>query len=243
MNTPVGEARTRRATWPGALASVALDMLFPPRCVTCGRGGSFLCDACLAGATPVPEPQCNLCGQPIVGGALCVRCAESPVAGSGLRSAFVYAGPVQAAVRALKYHNMRVMAPPLGAAMARHLATWGIRPDIIVPVPLHPRRLRERGYNQAELLARAVGRETGIPVRPAALDRLRDTSAQARTSSADERRRNVAGAFAAQETVGGVRALLVDDVCTTGATLSACAEALLAAGAAQVWGLTVAREP
>ncbi len=243
MNTPVRDARPRRVAWPGALASATLDLLFPPRCVTCGRGGSFFCDACLVGATPVPEPQCNLCGQPIAGGALCVRCAESPVAGSGLRSVFVYAGSIQAAVRALKYHNMRVMAPPLGAAMAHHLATWGVRPDIIVPVPLHPHRLRERGYNQAELLARALGRETGIPVRPVALDRLRDTSAQARTSSADERRRNVAGAFAAREAVCGGRALLVDDVCTTGATLSACAEALLTAGAAQVWGLTVAREP
>lgn len=243
MTTPVREAQAQRAAWPRALASAALDLLFPPRCVTCGRGGSFLCDACLAGATPVPEPQCGLCGQPIAGGALCVRCAESPVAGSGLRSVFVYAGPVQAAVRALKYHNMRVMAPPLGAAMARHLATWGIRPDVIIPVPLHPRRLRERGYNQAELLARVLGTETGVSMRPAALERLRDTSAQARASSAGERRRNVAGAFAAREVVRDRRALLVDDVCTTGATLSACAEALLAAGAAQVWGLTVAREP
>lgn len=243
MSMPVKGVQTGHATWPHALASAALDLLFPPRCVACGRGGSFLCGACLARATPVPEPQCDLCGQPIAGGPLCVRCAESPVAGGGLRSAFVYAGPVQTAVRALKYHNMRVVAPALGAAMARRLATWNIVPDRIVPVPLHPRRLRERGYNQAELLACALGMEAGIPVRPAALERLRDTSAQARASSAIERRRNVTGAFAARDAVRGGRALLVDDVCTTGATLSACAEALLTAGAAQVWGLTVAREP
>ncbi|MEK7873718.1 MAG: ComF family protein [Chloroflexota bacterium] len=243
MKTPVREARTRRTTWPRALASAALDLLFPPRCVACGRGGSFLCAVCLTHATPVPEPRCSLCGQPIAGGPLCSRCAESPVAGSGLRSVFVYAGPVQAAVRALKYHNLRVVASPLGVEMARYLQAWGVGLDIVVPVPLHPRRLRERGYNQAELLARALGKETGLSVQPEALARVRDTPAQARAPSAAERRRNVTGAFSAREVVRGRRALLVDDVCTTGATLSACAEALLAAGAAQVWGLTVAREP
>ncbi len=243
MSMPVKGVQTGRATWPRALASAALDLLFPPRCVACGLGGSFLCDACLARATPVPEPQCNLCGQPIAGGPLCVRCAESPVAGGGLRAVFVYAGPVQAAVRALKYHNMRVVADPLGATMARRLATWGVEPDIIVPVPLHPRRLRERGYNQAELLANALGRETGVSVRPEALARMRDTPAQAKSASAVERRRNVTDAFVARDVVKGGRLLLVDDVCTTGSTLSACAEALLTAGAAQVWGLTVAREP
>jgi ComF family protein len=115
--------------------------------------------------------------------------------------------------------------------------------DVIVPVPLHPARLRRRGYNQAALLARELGRRVGLPVEERALQRVRATRSQMRLSAAD-RRRNVQGAFrCADGRVRGRRVLLLDDVCTTGATLEACADALRAGGAESVWALTLARAP
>jgi len=114
---------------------------------------------------------------------------------------------------------------------------------MIVPVPLHPSRRRRRGYNQAELLAVALGRELGTPVNPGALVRTGGETSQARTHDVKERRRNVSSAFVCtDESCVDKRILIVDDVCTTGATLEACATALRSAGAAEVFGLTVARE-
>ncbi|MEW6034100.1 MAG: phosphoribosyltransferase family protein [Chloroflexota bacterium] len=110
-------------------------------------------------------------------------------------------------------------------------------------VPLHPRRLRERGYNQSSLLARGLGQATGLPVDKGTLLRLRDTPPQARTASAEERLQNVVGAFSCRDRLlQGKRVLLIDDVCTSGATLDACATALKRMGASSVWGLTLARE-
>ena len=112
-----------------------------------------------------------------------------------------------------------------------------------MPVPLHPRRLKERGYNQAEVIARPLGEAARLAVTPAALQRTLWTEPQARMGNRTHRARNVNGAFAARaELVAGRRVAVVDDVCTTGATLNACADALTAAGAVSVWGLTLARE-
>jgi ComF family protein len=113
---------------------------------------------------------------------------------------------------------------------------------MLVPVPLHPKRLRERGYNQASLLSKELGKLVGLPVEDDTLIRVKDSVPQARTRSAIERRRNVQDAFASHQRLEGKQILLIDDVCTTGATLDACATALKAAGAGSVWGLTVARE-
>lgn len=114
--------------------------------------------------------------------------------------------------------------------------------DILVPVPLHARRLRERGYNQSSLLAKGLAKLTGFPVVEYALFRSRDSLPQARTTNVEDRRRNVAGVFACRGMLKGSHVLLIDDVCTSGATLEACAVALKAASAVSVWGLTLARE-
>ncbi len=115
--------------------------------------------------------------------------------------------------------------------------------DVLVPVPLHSRRLRERGYNQSALLAAEVGKRNCLPVVADSLVRLRHTKAQVKTADAEERQRNLAGAFGCRNTkLAGKRVLVVDDVCTTGATLNSCATALRAAGATSVWGLALARE-
>lgn len=160
----------------------------------------------------------------------------------GIRSVFYYEGVAREAVLALKYKNLKAMSAPLGKFLAEKLPEMPAC-DAIVPVPLHPRRLRQRGYNQSSLLAREVAKVSGLALVEGSLVRLRDTPPQARSSNSEERQANVEGAFTCcDQRLQGKRVIIVDDVFTTGATLSACATAVKAAGAVSVWGLTVAAE-
>ncbi len=134
------------------------------------------------------------------------------------------------------------MAAPLGQLLTEYVRTNSLPADTLVPVPLHPKRLRERGYNQALLLATEIGKNSGLPVLEGTLIRHINTASQARTTSAVERRNNVQDAFVCSKSLDGRRILLIDDVCTTGATIDACAAVLKQAGAEEVWGLTVARD-
>jgi ComF family protein len=154
----------------------------------------------------------------------------------------VYGGAVEQAIRRFKYAGRAELARPLGHLVRRALRGEALDADLVVPVPLHPRRLASRGYNQAALLARAVGAELGAPLAPRALRRVRDTLQQARCRR-DERFVNVSGAFVvrAPRAIAGRAVVLVDDVVTTGATLEACACALFDAGAASVVAVVVAR--
>jgi ComF family protein len=129
----------------------------------------------------------------------------------------------------------------MGSLMAACLAAWGIKPDAIVPVPLHPSRRRQRGFNQAAMLARSIAEISGIAMDATLLRRTRNTIAQVQTAGAEERRRNVAGAFAVSHPIAVRTALLVDDVCTTGATMRECAAALRRSGVHRVYALTFAR--
>jgi len=161
----------------------------------------------------------------------------------GIRSLFPLNGVVRQAILQFKYQNVKVLAAPLAELMGEYLRMHRMYADTLVPVPLHPRRLRERGYNQSSLLAVELGRLTSWPVVEGALLRIKNTPPQTKTKSAEERRRNVAGAFSCLgRRLSGRCVLLIDDVCTSGATLDACATALKRAGAASVWGLTLARD-
>jgi ComF family protein len=159
-----------------------------------------------------------------------------------LRSVYRYEGSVRKLVHAYKFKGQSCLADPLAAQLEAFRASWDFVPDLIVPVPLAPGRRRERGFNQAALLAERLGRAFSIPISEA-LSRTRSTVAQVGLTAA-QRRRNVEGAFALRRgaVVAGQRLLLIDDVATTGATLDACARALLEAGAKDVSGLTIARE-
>ena len=151
-------------------------------------------------------------------------------------------GAIRQAIHALKYQGVRAMAPTLGQLLAQFLTQAGLDADLLVAVPLHPKRERKRGYNQSLLLAQATGKAIDRPVEAHALLRLKNTPSQL-SLLAEERRDNMEGAFQAErEVVAGARILVIDDVCTTGATLEACAIALKEAGAASVWGVTLARE-
>ena len=217
-----------------------LDLLYPPRCVGCGRVGSLFCDACQAQIELIRPPVCRRCGRPLATGGLCPTCQRVPSALDGITSIAIFAHPLRAAIHSLKYGNGIALAAPLGAFMADAWREAGLSADLIVPVPLHPSRVAERGYNQSALLADVLGPAVGVPVAEHVLVRQKATLPQV-TLGRSERRQNVRGAFTCRGDVAGQRIVLVDDVCTTGATLEACAAALRSGGVAAVWGFTLAR--
>jgi len=147
------------------------------------------------------------------------------------------------AIHQLKYRNLRALVTPLAELLRDYLITNPVPVEVLVPVPLHQKRLRERGYNQSGLLARALGKLTDLPVVEDCLIRPRHTLPQARTATVEERKSNIADAFACRnQRLRNKQVLLIDDVATSGATLDACAAALKASGATPVWGLVMARE-
>ena len=161
----------------------------------------------------------------------------------GVRAACPFDGVARTAIHDLKYRRIRSRAAVLAEFILEGLARRPLAFEVLVPVPLAPGRLRQRGFNQSALVAQLVGQRLGAEVVPEALVRIRETSPQV-GRSAVERRANIEGAFACKlpEAVAGRRIGIVDDVMTTGATLAACAEPLRAAGAVRVYGLVVARE-
>lgn len=212
------------------LLAAVKGALGPPTCAACDarvRDHVVFCQACAATIEPPPEPD----------DASTADARLEPTVAFG-----AFGGALAIALRRLKYQDRPDLAAPLGHLARRAARLAGLTADLVVPVPLHPRRLVERGYNQAALLAAEVAVELEAPLVARALIRLRNTPQQAHLDR-DARRDNVAQAFRARDprALQGRRVVLVDDVATTGATLTACAEALLAAGAASVTAIVVAR--
>jgi len=234
-------------------AAAVLEAIYPPRCVACegpvSAWAEALCPPCHDTIEPVPAARCAICGLPFEsaegGERPCGDCAAAPPAYAAARAGALYGGALEDALRAFKFGRRRDLAGYLVTETLRPLPEGieGAESDLVVPVPLGRQRLRERRYDQAWLLARVLARELGLAAAPRALRRLRDTAPQT-SLSAKARAENVRSAFAAGEVPGGLagrRVLLVDDVMTTGATLSECARTLVAAGAAEVRAVTVAR--
>lgn len=230
----------------------SLAFLFPHTCPICEQGevdtDRGVCPDCEATLHWFLPPWCDICGRPLdAGGETDLPCsdclAEPPVFQSG-RSIMAWDGAVKGAVARLKYGRRFHLGSALAACFV-HLLPEYLNPfqyDLILAVPLHPSRLRWRGFNQAQLLAGHIGRQFRVPLAPRLLRRVRDTPPQAGLDR-EERLANLTEAFqvAVPRKVHGQRILLVDDVMTTGMTLSACAAALLAAGADRVDTLTLAR--
>ena len=216
---------------------LVLDLLFPRRCAACRGPGWPFCSACGERLGVLSPPGCLRCGRPlecrVVG---CAACPPEAIAWA--RSAFAYDEPVRRALLGLKFGGARVAADAFVAPMARAAADRLDGAQTITWVPLARRRRRERGFDQAEVLARGLAARTDRPIRKL-LARIRETDPQARRTATD-RRRALAGAFRSVE-VPPARVILVDDVLTTGATAAECARVLRASGAVEVGVVTAAR--
>lgn len=235
-----------------ALGRAVLDLWFPRVCAGCGAPDpealTHLCWDCFRDLAVLQPPFCERCGDPVAGRVdhayTCALCAARAPSFVRARSAVRYDGAAALAIRALKYHGATWLADDLAALLEGVVRAEfdGIVFDAVVPVPLHPLRRRRRDFNQAELLAGRLARRLGAPLRARALRRVRATPSQTRLT-VRERADNMRGAFRARAPMSpdGGRALLVDDVMTTGATVHDAARALCEGGVAEVWAVTVAR--
>lgn len=232
------------------------SIVFPAACRVCERlltraSRIPICDNCLGSFAPLPEKICVTCGRPLEAyplregeALLCPACKTGQYEFDRARSYAIYEGALIRAIVLLKFEEMTPLGHWFGERLAE-LVRRGeeeLAADVVVPVPLHRQRQRERGYNQADLIARPLARRLGLPCRPVLLVRTKPRPDKLHLSL-EERWSSVRGAFAAKpgSRVDNLRVLLVDDVMTTGATLDACARALRQAGARTVIGLTVAR--
>ena len=231
----------------------ALDLMFPPRCLVCREfGPQVLCDACARQIRLIENPKCLQCGLPFdpeaKAGEICADCRTEKQPFTTARAYGYYEGVLREAICRLKYDCRRALGPPLGRALTACFADQATdgsglprEIDAICPVPLHPSRLRERGFNQSEVIGRHLGQALGLPIEPV-LVRTRMTVPQVGLPHR-KREDNVKGAFAVSlhADVKARRILLVDDVWTTGSTLRECARVLRRSGAGAVFVLVVAR--
>ena len=250
--------------WIGDAGDALVSVFFPGGCRLCERlltraSRLPICEECLGSFPALPARVCSICGSPAIATSTldvspvagdpstadrqtCLACADRTYRFERARSYAAYRGPLVGAIVLLKFERI----DPLAAYFGNRLASLAIRDnltaDIVVPVPLHRTRERERGFNQAELIAREAARRLSLPLKPILLMRIK-ARPDKHILTLDERWRITRGAFATRpgSQVDNKRVLLVDDVMTTGATLDACAAALLEAGAKSVVGLTVAR--
>lgn len=231
-----------------------LEFLLPASCCYCNSpvGDSRIphfCSACWSDFTPLQGPLCPTCGKPFDSPEAltyspdhsCLQCMQAPPSFDQALSTGLFEGALREAVHQFKYRPCRSLGKPLGDWMAERINVL-IAIDMIMPVPLHVQRLRQRGFNQALLLAHRLSLRRNIPLSIDNLVRVRPTRPQVELTG-EERKRNVAGAFRLKRPaeVKGRRVVLVDDVFTTGATLQECARSLTRAGASHVYALTLAR--
>lgn len=233
--------------WIRRAGAVALDLLYPPRCAVCDgllrKGEDGCCADCRAALPWVREPACMKCGKPVADfrQEYCDDCARTRHFFARGVAAFTYTGAMRQSVHRLKSGNRRDALDFYAAAMVQalepHLAAW--QPQMLIPVPMYRRKQVQRGYNQAELLARRIGGRVGIPVETG-LVRCTRRHAPQKTLGREARMRNLRGCFAVTRRIEtGCRLLLVDDVYTTGSTVDELARVLREAGAGAVYFLVL----
>ena len=234
--------------------SYALNLVFPPSCVNCGREGELLCHNCVAESTAVQSNVCRKCAESLTKAGTCTRCVAERSSLDRLYASYMYDSPIGSAIKTFKFEDIRALGPVLAevfniGAMRRSDA------DLVVPVPLHSSRSRARGYNQSEVLGRILSRRIGVEFRNDVLIRTRDTAPQTEQPTAVARQRSLASVFEVRpcvtrdgaknipNNIDGLRVLLVDDVFTTGSTVKSCAAVLKSAGASWVGVAALAVQP
>jgi len=223
-----------------------LNFIYPPYCIICNEPlhkTRVVCDECFDEIIPVPIPFCLKCGKPLLDNEdrICKRCEKNPLLLSNIRGAGIFGEPLRTIIHLFKYRRKlslgyrlsNLLISTFNSSITLHEA------DMIIPVPLHSVRFRERGYNQSEILARGLSQGTGIDFKNI-IKRIRYTKSQALMKDDKERKRNVEGAFKVIGDVKGRNILLVDDVTTTGSTLNAIAKESLKEGAKSVSGIVLA---
>ncbi len=235
-----------------ALGRAFSDFVFPPHCHVCRSfiseaGRLHVCSSCRDSIRLISSPHCTICAVPFLGAGQdhpCGSCIKEPPAFSAARAAFVYDGPGRELIHNFKYEYKIHLRRPLALYVVQVLSEFVLthKPDFIVPVPLHPKRLRTRGFNQAVLIGEVLASEWDLPMERSAMMRTRWTEPQINLA-ASQRRENVKGAFAIKksEAVKGKRILLLDDVYTTGSTVDECSKVLKKGGADEIIVITVAR--
>jgi len=239
------------------LLSQLIDIIYPPRCHICGRflsadedraSSHHLCDDCLGALTPITHPICTVCGLPFSTSKgqdhPCENCLRKKPRYDSVRAPYLYSGPLMEAIQRFKYSSETQLTSSLGTLLSAFAKELVPNPQdfLTVPVPLHTRRLRQRGFNQSLLLAKVVATDLGTQLDYRSLIRIRHTRAQTGLRK-EERRKNVKDAFSVTYPgiIKGRKILLVDDVFTTGYTLNECARSLKKSGATVVMCLTLAR--
>jgi ComF family protein len=217
-----------------------VDWVFPPYCAGCGKLGERLCTSCIQQIQPLTGTLCNKCGQPVKKYRICHACRINPPEFSIVQAYAPYTGVLREAIHALKYKGDLGLAEVMSVYLMKvfHTTKWPI--DIVIPIPLSPQRKRERGYNQAQLLAQPFAWQAGLHLESNGLEKIKETQSQVHLS-VKERIENVTGAFSTRIDVNGKNILLIDDVITTTATMRAGAQALMKAGAQKVFGIALAR--
>ena len=225
------------------LASNFISFVFPPRCATCNTVGSLLCADCYGRIQWIEEPICPQCGRVLaqLESHQCRVCEIRPLPTKQIRAATLFEDPIPKIIHKFKYNGQFGLDAPLADLMVTSWEQWETAVDLIMPIPLHSQREQERGYNQANLLAKRFGKQFDFPVHEYGLQRIKNTTAQVNLNAVD-RQANMHQAFVVNETnIKGKDILLIDDVCTTGATMASAAEALIQVGARSVSGYCVAR--
>jgi ComF family protein len=219
---------------------IGLDIVFPPVCGGCEKVGSRWCAECQQRVKILRGTLCEVCGLPQDKADICKTCRADRPRFRALRAWAVYEDPVKKALHKLKYRRDIALGDALAAHMAQFVKELNWYVDVIVPIPLGRQRYKERGYNQVGMIAKPLALALDIEFAPKALMRRKETRTQVGLTR-QERRENVHEAFQAGAGVRGKNILVLDDVSTTGSTLSSSAEALFSSGAKDVFALTVAR--
>jgi ComF family protein len=238
-SSAVGASLSNFVTGGLNVCAKLMQQLLPRRCVLCDAPTRVarICAGCDVELPRLPLARCGVCAVPLASGNVCGACLQAPPAFDRVSAVFAYAFPIDALIHAFKYGQQLSLAPVLGEALA---ASAAYDADVLVPMPLAPRRLSERGFNQALELARFVSRRHAIPVVATRCRKVIETPPQAALPW-KERAKNVRHAFACDADFSGLRVAVVDDVLTTGATLNEFARVLRKAGAVSVAGWVVAR--